>query len=1068
MATGKSSWQHGTLADITAIKDVLDSLDGLLQPISSGIETLTGILEAIISIVEIVSTIVSAVEDIQKTAMDLAIAQLEAAKNAIIKLLRNLFDFGLYVLPMLDSFDLPMAIRNELLNPGFTSNAESIRENQDQVIRVPNPENPSDSYLKIVRKTGRVARMDYPKFIEDIINSFDDTNDILKPSFTPGTKTHGVIIAAAAERIGIFVIAYILIDLLLYGKNASYGKMEALEKIINISIGESESLGRSQNDDAKRDLLNIAVAIKETLEKNTVDSLSDIIFRFLNLLGIHPEEDATLISDGFKILSTKIKGPSQSGLLATPTNNSGYSYVLDDLSAVPFLTPTTITAGDIANYNNVAEINITTSGAGALVATYSSNGISYNQLIGEGKNEWTVGVPLTSVGDAITINGISYDAKSSATLPYGNEFGLLFAINPIDNLYHPYVFTNISEEYRSATSVTFKYLTLKDSVDDYFNSTPEYTWTYSIPKFSRYVMNSAKRQITFGDSFLQDISVKLSPSTSEQYQMISNYSGYSRSDVENQFPVDVSMSTDLTRFGPGLSDANIELVVTPAVSILGNFDGRLYVNGAFYEYKEKIVGLRTAKFTYENIPLGSASSGTMFFVSNQEQQTYDTLNGVYENYMAYSVPRFVTYLKSGGLLSAPIIKSGAKINASTNAFSMDKGTEGTGLPATAGYNQFENRINKFNDIYSVPDIGSKPAENISINAVYRLSGKKSIDCYVYAVVTDVDNPNNVSIEGIGNSNVIGGSLVIPTLPVVSHIVGDINLGGNTFSKDIILKWNGKEQTKYSIRVYQTRDKIQYFKAINAAGAVTNNKEAALLAELGGNHDSMPGTKIVTVTNLPNALNSNPPDWMNFSLGAFFPIVDQIDEQLSELIDILKDSVPAGPYDGIRDWLKLIERKIKAWINILKKIKDIIDNINSLLQIGGTGFYFLGIANANGVDGFKERLQKVPINETLAKCKYVSGIVLFVPDSLEDPITGLSVKIGNTLMNDVFSKLPSSGEDTVIVPENKTLLQTWLDQSAAANSVFDSKNKEIAESRQRIDKISGSNAAARAKKAEDIR
>ena len=134
----------------------------------------------------------------------------------------------------------------------------------------------------------------------------------------------------------------------------------------------------------------------------------------------------------------------------------------------------------------------------------------------------------------------------------------------------------------------------------------------------------------------------------------------------------------------------------------------------------------------------------------------------------------------------------------------------------------------------------------------------------------------------------------------------------------------------------------------------------------------------------------------------------MEEGINNLINAIKSSIPEGPYDAFQDWLDSVDKKIKGLIDIIELIRAAINKINTILQIGGTGMWVLGIGNANGIDGLKERFVKVSKPIELTNAKYVTGLVLVTPNLQIGPVSGPGIL-------ELFDKIPSEGTDSVKVP-----------------------------------------------------
>ena len=993
MGKGQSEWVSATLGDLSGLSEFLDDLQGVVDGANSGIDALVGVLNTIITIVDVLKNIVTGIEDVQKIAIEAALRILEEIKDAIVELLENIFDFGLYVLPHFEAFDFGKVIRNEILSPGFEGTSLA---SVDRFIRVPDKDDPSSSHFERVRRRGRVPATDYNQFVQDIDESFDDIADVLRPLFDANTKLSSVIIGIASDRIAIFLVAYLLLSMFWGGGEGSKGVRQNLAKAITIVLGESETLGRFQNEPGKDELTRLRDAIVDSL-KEEGESFGDLISRFLDIFDIDSEEINT---DDPEFVSIKVSGDTDNFVIIP--DGTGIGNVPEDKQ-------------NGINFTNLAELEVTTNGAGRLYVSYFfDEGESITAIAGQSNKKYNIGVPLTAAGFATSNFILNGTLNWPPNLKYDFENNTLFNIEGVTG----------DRELGSPTKISLTLVKIDENGEDLVDLASEVNpdqslfvqTSLALPKMERLTDNDKQ---SFRDAYRHNIEFEIDFPDSATKRRVSEYLGISISELEKRFPLRTrSRGIDLTQFGPELTRANIKVGVRPQVSINNTFEGQLIVNGNLIEPDDVKIFTSTAEFTFENVDLGDAADVVLMFVSQQEQDVFVSANSSDNGtYIAYSEPEVFSFRKQGGRLGAPIITSGTRVNVTENVFKFKPGDGGfigegvTGITGGPGKNRFNNLYDRGK--------GSNDTQDEIVNAIYRITGKKSKDAIAYAVIK---GPDGERMEVLGN-NFFGEKPRVVNLN--TPIVGGIGFGSNRFSKELILSWN-KKDTRYRIRVYQTNDK-------NKIDLLTSSDRPKTEAEFlsnkkGGSHDSEFAEVEVHVTNKNTSLEATPPNWVTVSLGSFFPILDGIDERLSELIDIIRESVPAGPYDGIRDWLDVMKDKIDNLVEIFEKIRDIINNINSILQIGGTGFWFLGIDGANGVPGFRERLKKVQVPQELADAKNVTGMVLMVPSKFP----GSEVPAGSTLMDTVFAKLPSEGTDSVQPPDQrktfKGKMQSLIDEN----------------------------------------
>jgi hypothetical protein len=383
-------------------------------------------------------------------------------------------------------------------------------------------------------------------------------------------------------------------------------------------------------------------------------------------------------------------------------------------------------------------------------------------------------------------------------------------------------------------------------------------------------------------------------------------------------------------------------------------------------------------------------------------------------YTLRSSPEIYTFKTTGGKLNAVRITSPKTINIASNPLGVEN-------------SPFVNRWNSTFKREDGSQVGSKRKEQQKQLAKYRLTGRRTNNAFVYALIVEEG-------EQKGKLEIIADPAIDPDNPNADTVIRDPKeigmfnnpseiISGNHFSKLLNLPIRSEEKTTYTITVYQTVDQniydaIRKLKA-DTQGDLKGNQAATIAIEAFNQLTSAPAVhKLVIDTR--NVFNRAPlPNWITFSTEAFFPIVEPIDQALSEMVDAIRASIPSGPYDQISDWLDLLSDKIQDLIDLANRIAEIIDNLDRFLSIGGDGLWALGISGANGVQGMVERFQTQEVPTELRDAKFVTGIVMLVPNEL------LGIPTGSVLMDTVFSALPSEGTDNAKEEQNRQSFEDKL-------------------------------------------
>ena len=984
MGKGNSKWvEIPTIADLSGINDLIEKIP--FSKLTENIEALVDVLQIIQSLLDIVDVIISGVDDLNKLAFETVVKSLEILKDEIVELLRNALNFGLYVLPQFEAFDFQKVIRNEILGGNIDPKALDPTGFKDTLARVPNKDNPSKTHFEVQRRQGGLRTSNYDQFIRDVVNSFNDPNDILRPVFDTSQKLSSVAIVAASEDLATFILAYLLISFFITDDKTLIETSDRIVKTLRVAIGEQEFLGR-QFDDAKKarvlQLVDAIVAGKEKAKGNAKEFVKEL----LGLLSIDANE--TLDGDA-SFVSVRVTGESRNYQV----------FGEGDIEQTEFVQSITLNPDETVNNENLAKIQIQTSGAGKLSASWEfGNGKILKESYGVVSGSVDIYAPLVSVGEASMEPG-NNDVTSGAVNSIVNRIKPLTSSPATSLLWTPTAALNQQltfsdgvdvAELKQPTTVTF---TLEDAKG------VEKSIKLAIPRWERLTGESL---ISIQDGYSHNITFKVEPSGLANKRKVLQYVGT----VEKIFPISTRrQETDFTRYGPDFREVDITVSATPQIQINDSFTGELIVNGKRYTPDDITIGSRTAEMLFKGVDLSNSEDGVTLvsFVSELRTPVFISTNSN-ENgvYTLRSSPQTFVWKTVGGKLGAVKITSGDTLNVTGNF-----GDKNDSSPF----------VNRWNATFS-RDSGSKTTEAIKIDAKYRLTGRRANGAFVYAIVhgPGADGKSKKSLEIITDPT-RAETVIDPSEDrgFIAKLQNESELiSGNFFSQTINLPIEIDKKEVYAITVYQTNDK-DLFEAIRTIrvqtqGDLKSNPELA--KALDNMHKSDPAVIKVRVDSRNIFLQAPLPNWITFSTESFFPVVEPIDAALTDIVEAIRSSIPAGPYDQIKDWLDLLSDKIQDLIDLAKQLKDIVDNLQRFLNIGGDGLWALGISGANGVEGMKERLQKQEVPKELKDARFVTGVVLLVPDDF------LGVPAGSLLMETVFAKLPSVGFDNAKPEQNR--------------------------------------------------
>ena len=450
MGKGSSQWvEVPNLGDVTGLQELIDRIP--FDNISNSINSLVEILQIIQALLDVLSVIVEGATDIRKAAFEAAVKALEIAKDEIVELLRRFLAFGLYVLPQVEAFDFQKVIRNEIL-------AENVAPQfSDRFNRVPNQDNPNQTHFELDRLQGRTRPTDYSQFIADVVGSFDDPNDPLRPVFDTSEKISGLAVVAASNDLATFLVAYLLIVFFISDDQEVMGKADRLVRILRIAIGEQEYLGRQFDDNKKNRIKLLIDAIDEGLKNGRDDSKAFM----RSILGLFRTDFPDGQSGEVIIESLSVTGESRDYQVYIDSNEPKLSgQIRQNISTV-----------DVLNNENLARIDLRTTGNAKLTAEwFFGDSDPLVEVIGENRRNWEISIPLRPVGGATIDNRLGTSGNTFESIGFDN-FNLFSDFNYIVDQSSPVEFISLQQP----TKVR---LTLSNE------DSSKYV-TVAIPKFNR-------------------------------------------------------------------------------------------------------------------------------------------------------------------------------------------------------------------------------------------------------------------------------------------------------------------------------------------------------------------------------------------------------------------------------------------------------------------------------------------------------------------------------------------------------------------------------------------------------
>lgn len=922
MGKGQSKWVAENLSNLTFMSDILEEIQNAADTADGYIGTLTDFIRLISKLVEAAQAVVTTVGDAQAAVINAAIALLERFRDELIEELERVMAYGVYVLPQYEGIDFERYIREELLSPGFVS-----KDEQDRIVRTPRPEG-DGTYFRRVRRRSNV-RPNYENLIRDIIQSFDDALDEFRPQFDANTKVSGLVIAVAARRVAVFVVVYLMLDLLSKGRMSSLSKMRNLEQQMRIILGRSASLQPLANPESYSAANSAADALKEIYE--TPDITTGQIYKKLARLarnlggnGVNDEVDTEFNFE------RESEGPTE--------------LEVDDGEVV-------FTKANGRNVANFADISVITGGSGVLTANIQTADKDFSFQVGRNQSKFNLFLPVYKCGEWLSDDDFDYGTNTTGTLEHDQP-------------------TTITLTWTEATTETTNPETGARSE----------TIVYKIPAF---------KQPGTIDGYRNNPTWGINPTSRVAKREIARYLG--TDNVESFFPVTwMTDAYDATKFGPEVR--NVEVIVSCALGSRTNstIRGTLLVNGQRYKQRSVSIGSGRATFKFGEVDLGEAERANLTLLTEVIETT---LSG---DGLVYSEPSTTTIRLAGGKLAKPTITSSDKVTRfSTLDFSG--GISGLAISAKeAAFGAPRDSLNRHartvQSTYGKGASGTKETPEEVERIPFTMSGRKAKGAFVYVIISLPNGRRDIFLaEG--------------PLWVSQGRLDNANVEGITYWKAPVSIPFQALDARIQVRAYQTtyagvQDIIAEVRNLDVA-----DKEEAFLQRMPGGHHSAYDSQTLTISNRVGSGDAPPPNWMTMNFNDIFPLVGPLKQILDEFIELIRSVVPTGPYDAIADYLDVVLRQLEEIISIIENIRDIIRNLNDILQIGDTGFYFLGISEANGVEGFKQRLQKVQPIDELRTANYVTGVVLLVPD-----------QPGTFMMDTIFPTLPSEGQDNVRRPD----------------------------------------------------
>ena len=290
--TAVATWkEEGNLADL--LGDWFDKIIETLENISNLLNTIIDIFRLVISVLKVVRAILALFGNLYNAVISLIIVALQEIKDELIQLLNDIFNIGVYVLPLFLNFNWQGMVRDSLLNPflrlavteaPLQGLAADPATNQIMV-PVPGPSNPSKSVLVRIKDPRAPAYpYDYTGFIQQTVDSLKNPGDTRKPIFSSGQAVECLAVAAAHDDpFALFRIIIVLMSLFMPKKEISrlcrnlaklIGDKYLANSIVNGSDGTTvESMLNFLKDAAEGDLEKIIRNFAQ--DENANKGLSD-------------------------------------------------------------------------------------------------------------------------------------------------------------------------------------------------------------------------------------------------------------------------------------------------------------------------------------------------------------------------------------------------------------------------------------------------------------------------------------------------------------------------------------------------------------------------------------------------------------------------------------------------------------------------------------------------------------------------------------------------------------------------------------------------------------------------
>jgi hypothetical protein len=593
MGKGKSEWvEIPTIGDLTGIEDLLSSLP--FDQITGSINALVTVLQSIQALLDIADTIIAGVEDINKAVFEAAVKALEILKDEIVDILRSALNFGLYVLPQVEAFDFQKAARNEILGGGITPKSFAPSGYQDETVEVPNKDNPRRTHFEVIRRQGGLRDSDYGQFIQDVVGSFNDPNDVVRPIFDSTEKLSAVTLIAASDDLARFIVAYLLIVFFTSDDKEVMNAADRMVRILRIAVGEQEFLGRQFDDGKKTRIQQLIDALEVGLEKGKENSKEFI----KELFGLFDEDAPQTLDSDVKF----------NGDITVTGEARDYQVFDDDVFKIEI-------ADETLNQENLAKVEIKTSGNATLDVVWDfGDGSPITENLGSGQNTWDIWMPLQPVGSA------TYESQSDDSL-VGTPSGISNKVKPLlDGKIKSMAFAsgdssilfqNVNSKTASLsvpTTATFTLTSEDGTITD--------TRYIAVPKFNRLTLEETAN---INDGYRQNVTFKVEPSGTANKRRVAEYLGVS---VDQVKPITTRRrETDFTRFGPDFREVDITLTVTPQINLNDSFSGILTANGKRYTPDDIVIRTRSADLKFKGVNLSEGQNGVTMLSFTSEIRT---------------------------------------------------------------------------------------------------------------------------------------------------------------------------------------------------------------------------------------------------------------------------------------------------------------------------------------------------------------------------------------------------------------------------------------------------------------